>query len=88
MNDCVWLLALLATNGLLLWSAKMRYEHGVWDGAFNRFIPHVQKAMIDYDADRAFAVLEEDGIEITQEVLDYAAWEHHKFPRATYHGGN
>ncbi len=59
MNDWIWLGALVLTNGLLLWSGKMRYEQGIWDGAFNQFLPHVRKAMTEYDADRARRVLDE-----------------------------
>ena len=52
MADWLWLLALLVTNGLLLYVAHVRYEHGIWDGAFNHFLPHVQKAMRAYDDHR------------------------------------
>ncbi|KAB7788022.1 hypothetical protein [Methylorubrum populi] len=57
MSDWVWLAILLVTNGMMLLSAHLRYKHGIWDGAFNHFIPHVQKAMREYDDRRTDMIL-------------------------------
>jgi hypothetical protein len=47
----------VVTVVILIWHGQMRYRHGIWDGAFNQFLPHVQDAMREYDADRAEQVL-------------------------------
>ena len=33
----------------MLYANKLAYKHGIWDGAFNQFLPHVQSAMREYD---------------------------------------
>jgi hypothetical protein len=53
MSDWVWLACLLGSNAMMLLAAHLRYKHGIWDGAFNQFLPHVQKAMREYDPHRA-----------------------------------
>lgn len=58
MSDYVWIAALIFSNGLLIYSGHLRYKFGVWDGAFNQFLPHVQKAMREYDRDRAASILD------------------------------
>jgi hypothetical protein len=58
MNDWVWLAALLASNGLMFVSCRLRYKFGVWDGAFNQFLPRVQDAMREYDPHRASQILD------------------------------
>ena len=37
----------------LAWTQWLSYRHGIWDGAFNQFLPHVRKEMFRYDAERA-----------------------------------
>lgn len=61
LEDWLWFLIMLVSNGMLLWSSYTRYKHGVWDGAFHQFLPHVQRHMREYDPDRAEALLQENG---------------------------
>lgn len=55
-----WWLALegFVSLGLLIWVRNMAYRHGVWDGAFNHFLPIVRREMLFYDAHRARAIFE------------------------------
>jgi hypothetical protein len=62
MSDWIWLVILLASTGVLLWAAQMKYQHGIWDGAFNQSLPQVQRAMVDYDKAGALRILREKGI--------------------------
>ncbi len=50
-----WWLLLEAVLFLILmhWTRTMAYNHGIWDGAFNHFLPHVRKQMLYYDERRA-----------------------------------
>lgn len=57
MSDLFWVPVYLVTCGLLLWAGRLRYKHGVWDGAFNQGLPHVRRAMLDFDAALAAEVL-------------------------------
>lgn len=34
----------------------MCYNHGIWDGAFNHFLPIVREQMLRYDERRANAI--------------------------------
>jgi len=47
---------------LLVWIQRMSYRHGVWDGAFNHFMPQVQKEMLYYDRHRATRILRQEGL--------------------------
>ena len=38
---------------LLIWTNRTSYRHGIWDGAFNQFLPHVRAEMFRYDRHRA-----------------------------------
>ncbi len=38
---------------------RANYRLGVYDGAFNQFLPHVQEMMRDYDERRATEILDE-----------------------------
>lgn len=65
------MLALLFPYGLLLamlvvmiWTNRMAYRQGIWDGAFNHFLPHVRREMLYYDRHRAVVILKNEGIEI------------------------
>lgn len=49
-----WLVTLILVR-------HMAYRHGIWDGAFNHFLPIVQKEMLYYDKHRAKAILEKEG---------------------------
>lgn len=42
-----------------LYANRIAYKHGIWDGAFNQFIPHVRKAMFEYDPVVAQIILDE-----------------------------
>lgn len=44
----------------MLYANHLAYEHGVWDGAFNQFLPRVRSAMRKYDPDRAKEILGDD----------------------------
>lgn len=57
MSDYLWFAVLAMTNGALIYSCHLQYKFGVWDGAFNQFLPHVQKAMREYDERRATDIL-------------------------------
>lgn len=52
-----WLITLILVR-------KMAYRHGIWDGAFNHFLPVVQKEMLYYDEGRAKAILEKEGFDV------------------------
>ncbi|ACL61058.1 hypothetical protein [Methylobacterium nodulans] len=62
MSDWIWLGVSLVWLGTLIWSGQMRYRHGIWDDAFNQSLPHVQRAMLAYDDERAMQILEDNGI--------------------------
>ncbi|ACL61262.1 hypothetical protein [Methylobacterium nodulans] len=62
MNESVWLGAYLISVVVLIWVGQMRYRHGIWDGAFNQSLPHVQRAMLAYDDERAMRIFEDNGI--------------------------
>lgn len=44
--------------GLMVWSRNMAYRHGIWDGAFNHFLPIVRREMLFYDERRAKIIFE------------------------------
>ncbi len=41
---------------VLIWHSRMSYRHGIWDGAFNHFLPIVKREMLYYDERRAEAI--------------------------------
>ena len=41
----------------------MAYRQGIWDGAFNHFLPIVKREMLRYDERRAKMIFRIDGIE-------------------------
>lgn len=45
-----WLLLLGSIGWLvaLIWHGRMSYRHGIWDGAFNQFLPVVKREMEFY----------------------------------------
>jgi hypothetical protein len=45
---------------LMVWVRYMAYRHGIWDGAFNHFLPVVRKEMLFYDEHRAKAIFERE----------------------------
>ena len=49
---------------LAIYYAEMRYKQGVWDGAFNHFLPHVRREMFAYDKHRAAAIFKSEGEEL------------------------
>ncbi|MDE2472510.1 MAG: hypothetical protein KGL35_28230 [Bradyrhizobium sp.] len=57
--DNEWWLLVLSVAWLisLIWTRNMAYRHGIWDGAFNHFLPVVRREMLFYDADRARRIL-------------------------------
>lgn len=38
---------------LMIWTSNMAYRQGIWDGAFNHFLPRVRREMLLYDKFRA-----------------------------------
>jgi hypothetical protein len=49
MSACTfWIGALIVTNALGIVSTHLAWKHGVWDGAYNQFLPQVRKAMQEY----------------------------------------
>ena len=53
-----WLLAMAgAWLVSLVWVRNMAYRHGIWDGAFNHFLPVVRREMLFYDHNRAARIL-------------------------------
>jgi hypothetical protein len=50
---------------LLFWIRNIAYRHGIWDGAFNHFLPVVQREMYSYDEHRAAQILEAEFSEWT-----------------------
>jgi hypothetical protein len=45
---------------VLIWHGRMTYRHGIWDGAFNHFLPVVRREMLFYDKRRAEMIFEQD----------------------------
>ena len=43
---------------LIVYLNRVNYRCGIWDGAFNHFLPIVQKEMRFYDARRASLILD------------------------------
>ena len=41
---------------LMIWTRSRAYRAGIWDGAFNHFLPVVKREMLFYDKARAEAV--------------------------------
>jgi hypothetical protein len=57
MIDAWWLVgSWLGWLALLFVSRRMAYRHGIWDGAFNHFLPIVRREMLFYDKRRAEAI--------------------------------
>lgn len=57
-----WWLVIEATAfiALCIACARANYRCGIWDGAFNHFLPIVQQEMIEYDPYRAAEILAAD----------------------------
>lgn len=53
--SAVWL-------ALMIWLQRMAYRHGIWDGAFNHFLPTVRREMLFYDKRRAEDIFEREKI--------------------------
>ncbi|MFZ1008845.1 MAG: hypothetical protein WAN65_18545 [Candidatus Sulfotelmatobacter sp.] len=45
---------------VLIWHGRMAYRHGIWDGAFNHFLPIVRREMLFYDKRRAEMIFESE----------------------------
>ncbi len=43
---------------LIFYLNRVNYRCGIWDGAFNHFLPVVQKEMLLYDEHRARKILD------------------------------
>lgn len=56
-NETIMAALYVVTVVILLWSRSLAYRHGICDGAFNQFLPHVQDAMREYDERRAEMIL-------------------------------
>lgn len=52
LASAIWFVAMLVTNHLAR-------KHGIWDGAFNQFLPDVRKAMLEYRPNHKF---EKEGV--------------------------
>lgn len=57
LGDWFWLSLMVITNVVLLYSSHLSYKHGIWDGAFNQFLPYVQRSIFEYDKYRAQLIL-------------------------------
>ena len=51
--SCGWFIVLVCMN-------RVSYRHGIWDGAFNHFLPAVRKEMMFYDKFRAERIFEQE----------------------------
>jgi hypothetical protein len=55
-------LAILITSSIwtliLIHVSRISYHQGIWDGAFNHFLPVVRKQMLYYDEHRAQKIFE------------------------------
>jgi hypothetical protein len=62
MSECEWVLLGVSVCWLitLVWVRNMAYRHGIWDGAFNQFLPIVQREMRWYAPHRAAEILGEE----------------------------
>ena len=61
MIDAWWFaVASLGWLVILVWVQRTAYRHGIWDGAFNHFLPIVQREMRFYDARRAEIILSQE----------------------------
>lgn len=49
-----------AFTALILYLQRVSYRCGIWDGAFNHFLPIVQAEMVFYDERRAKLIFEAD----------------------------
>lgn len=58
-----WWLVIICAAWLIMLAVVQRaaYRCGVWDGAFNHFLPHVRREMRRYNAHKARAILEQEG---------------------------
>lgn len=57
-----WLLMIVCVAWpiTLFWHGRMAYRHGIWDGAFNHFLPIVKREMLFYDERRAKMIFEDE----------------------------
>jgi len=58
MGD-VWFIILLVSLAVMSYCCHLCYIQGIWDGAFNQFLPRVQKHMLEYDPHRAEQILKQ-----------------------------
>lgn len=49
---------------ILVWHGRMSYRHGIWDGAFNHFLPIVKEEMMRYDSFRTKRIFEAEDAEL------------------------
>ena len=65
-----WWLAVEAGAFLVfcIYINRINYRHGIWDGAFNHFLPVVQREMLFYDERRARLILEAEAAAIGDHV--------------------
>lgn len=59
-GETFWMAATGIMSVACLIVGELRYRAGIWDGAFNRFLPRVQAEMRRYDRDRAERILDAD----------------------------
>lgn len=46
--------------GLGIYTNRVNYHCGIWDGAFNHFLPVVKREMMRYDERRAKAIFDQE----------------------------
>ena len=57
-EEWLFTIAVITIGVLSIISRHLAYKHGVWDGAFNQFIPYVRKSILEYDERRGAEILE------------------------------
>lgn len=58
MSTVLWCLFVSACWAVFsIFMQQMAYRYGIWDGAFNQFLPKVRREMFFYDAHRAAKIL-------------------------------
>lgn len=61
MVNSWWLIIEFAVWAVVcIFMQRMAYRHGIWDGAFNHFLPIVKREMYYYDEHRAKKILEDE----------------------------
>lgn len=59
-EEWVFTAAIVILGVLSIVSQRLAYKHGIWDGAFNQFLPYVRSSILEYDERRGRKILGED----------------------------